>query len=66
MKTLREGVRAYATNASSSFETVLGKTSFDKNGDNTQKFISFYKVDMTKAEGKGDWVYEKQQDFGAK
>jgi len=66
MKSLREGVRAYATNPANSFDTVLGKTSFDKNGDNNQKFISFYKIDPAAAGGKGAWVYVKQQDFGAK
>jgi branched-chain amino acid transport system substrate-binding protein len=66
MKTLREAVRAYATTAANSFDTVLGKTSFDKNGDNTQKFISFYKVDLTAKGGKGDWIFVKQQDFGTK
>jgi branched-chain amino acid transport system substrate-binding protein len=61
---LREAVRAYATTATNSFDTVLGKTSFDKNGDNTAKFISFYSVDLTLAEGKGDWKFTKQQDLG--
>jgi branched-chain amino acid transport system substrate-binding protein len=65
MKSLREGVRAYATTTSNTFETVLGQTSFDENGDNKQKFISFYKVDPAAAGGKGAWVFVKQQDFGA-
>jgi branched-chain amino acid transport system substrate-binding protein len=62
-KAIREGVRAWAADPSHSFETVLGNTSFDENGDNTQKFISFYIVDP-EAEGNGDWVFEEQQDFG--
>jgi branched-chain amino acid transport system substrate-binding protein len=64
-KAIREGVRAYATNPANSFDTVLGKTSFDANGDNTAKFISFYRTDMSAKDGKGDWIFEKQQDFGA-
>lgn len=62
-KAIREGVRAYAADPSHSFDTVLGKTSFDKNGDNTQKFISFYVTDPAAPEN-GDWVFKEQQDFG--
>jgi len=62
-KAIREGVRAYASDPSHSFDTVLGKTSFDKNGDNTQKFISFYVTDPA-APNNGDWVFKEQQDFG--
>lgn len=60
---LREGVRANATTTSNKFETVLGTLSFDKYGDNTNPYISFYKVDLTAAGGKGDWVFVKQQQF---
>ena len=45
--------------------TVLGTTSFDKNGDTTQPFISFYVTD-TAAKGDGDWVFKEQQNFAAK
>jgi branched-chain amino acid transport system substrate-binding protein len=62
---IREGVRAYAAEPMHTFETVLGTTSFDENGDNTQKFISFYVVDPAAADGAGDWVFKEQQDFGA-
>jgi len=65
MKAIREGVRAYAADPSHSFDTVLGKTSFDKNGDNTQKFISFYKTDPAATDGVGNWVFKEQQDFSA-
>jgi branched-chain amino acid transport system substrate-binding protein len=65
MAAIREGVRAHAVDPASSFETVLGNTSFDANGDNTQKFISFYEVDPAAKEGIGDWVFRVQQDFGA-
>ncbi len=64
-KGIREGVRAYASDPSHSFDTVLGKTSFDANGDNTQKFISFYVTDPAAKGGVGDWVFKEQQDFAA-
>jgi len=60
---IREGVRAWATDTSHSFETVLGTTAFDKNGDTTQPFISFYTVDPS-APNNGDWVFKEQQNFG--
>jgi branched-chain amino acid transport system substrate-binding protein len=63
-KAIREGVRAYVSDPSHVFDTVLGKTSFDKNGDNTQKFISFYVTDPKAKNGVGDWVFKEQQDFG--
>jgi len=63
---IREGVRAYASDPSHSFDTVLGKESFDKNGDTTQPFISFYKTDPTAKGGVGDWIFKEQQNFAAK
>jgi len=60
---VREAVRAAATAAGNKFDTVVGSISFDKNGDITTPFMSFYKVDLTAAGGKGDWVYVKQQAF---
>jgi branched-chain amino acid transport system substrate-binding protein len=63
--TLREAVRAYATNAANTFDTVLGPVKFDQNGDTSQKIISFYSVDPAAADGLGDWVFIEQQDFGA-
>ena len=60
---IREGVRAWATDSSHSFETVLGTTAFDANGDTTQPFISFYTVDPT-APNNGDWVFKEQLNFG--
>ena len=64
MKDLREKVRAYVTKAGQKFDTALGPVSFDENGDSSQKIISYYKVDMTAAAGKGDWVFDSQKDFG--
>jgi branched-chain amino acid transport system substrate-binding protein len=60
---IREGVRAYAADPSHSFDTVLGTESFDKNGDTTQPFISFYQVDPTLLGGAGDWVFKEQLNF---
>lgn len=60
---LREAVRANTIAAGNAFETVVGPVSFDKNGDITTPYMSFYKVDLTLAGGKGDWVYVKQQAF---
>ena len=65
MAALREAVRAYVFTTSNKFDTVLGSLSFDENGDSSQKFISFYKVDPAGADGKGNWVFVKQQDFAA-
>ncbi len=66
MKDLRAKVRAYVATPSNSFDTVLGTLSFDENGDSSQKIISFYKTDPKADDGKGDWVFDKQQDFAAK
>jgi branched-chain amino acid transport system substrate-binding protein len=60
---IREGVRAYASDTTHSFDTVLGKTAFDANGDTTQPFISFYVVDPA-APNNGNWVFKEQQNFG--
>jgi len=59
----REAVRASITSGAS-FDTVLGPVQFDAVGDTNQKTISLYKVDMTAAEGKGDWVFIKQVNYG--
>jgi branched-chain amino acid transport system substrate-binding protein len=61
---LREAVRAYAVDAKSRFDTVLGNVGFDANGDSLQQFVTFYKVAPSAASGKGDWVIDKQQDYG--
>jgi branched-chain amino acid transport system substrate-binding protein len=59
---IREGVRAWVTDPSHSFDTVLGETTFDPNGDTSQPYISYYKVDPA-AKGNGDWVFIEQQNF---
>jgi branched-chain amino acid transport system substrate-binding protein len=61
---LREALRAYAVDPSHDYATVLGNVGFDANGDSTQQFVTFYRVDPSAADGSGDWVIEKQQDFG--
>ena len=50
-------------NSANTFDTVSGQFSFDKNGDNTHPYMSFYKTDMTLTGGKGGWIFVKQQAF---
>jgi branched-chain amino acid transport system substrate-binding protein len=57
----RAKVRAYVTDPTHSYDTVLGKFSFDKNGDTTQRIISDYTFDP----GTKDWKFVSQKDFGA-
>ena len=61
-RALREAVRANVF-AGATFDTVLGPLTFDANGDSSQKFISFWKTDTTLNDGKGGWVFIRQQDF---
>jgi len=58
----RESVRVAATSGAT-FDTVLGPVTFDAVGDTSQKIISLYKVDLTAAGGKGDWIFDKQVDY---
>jgi branched-chain amino acid transport system substrate-binding protein len=60
----REAVRAAVTDTATTFDTVLGPVKFDEVGDTSQKIISLYKTDMTAADGKGDWIFDKQIDYG--
>jgi branched-chain amino acid transport system substrate-binding protein len=64
---IREAVRTNSVSGAS-FDTVIGTVAFDKNGDITTPFMSFYKVDLSLpgVTGKnvpGNWVYVKQQAF---
>jgi branched-chain amino acid transport system substrate-binding protein len=59
----REAVRAGVTSGTT-FDTVLGPVTFDAVGDTDQRIISLFKVDMTAADGKGDWIFVKQVNFG--
>ena len=61
---LREAVRAYAVDPQHRYETTLGEVGFDRNGDSTQQFVTFYRVDPSAANGAGDWVAYKEEDFG--
>jgi branched-chain amino acid transport system substrate-binding protein len=61
---LREAVRAHAVDTTHRFETVIGTIGFDANGDSLQQFVTFYRVDPAAASGHGDWVIDKQQDYG--
>jgi len=60
---IREAVRANNIAAGNKFDTVVGSISFDKNGDITTPYMSFYKTDLTAEGGKGAWTYVKQQAF---
>jgi class 3 adenylate cyclase/ABC-type branched-subunit amino acid transport system substrate-binding protein len=60
---LREAVRAYAVDPTHLYETIFGTLGFDANGDSTQQHVSWFRADPTVGEF-GDWVLEKQQDFG--
>jgi len=57
----RAKIRAYVTDPSHSYDTVLGKFSFDANGDTTQRIISDYTFDPSTK----DWKFISQKDFGA-
>jgi branched-chain amino acid transport system substrate-binding protein len=59
---IREAVRANSVSGAK-FETVIGSIAFDKNGDITTPFMSFYKTDLTLEGGKGSWTFVKQQAF---
>ena len=61
---LREALRAQAVDPSHAYATVLGTIGFDANGDSRQQFVTFYRVDLTAGGGRGDWVIDKQQDYG--
>jgi hypothetical protein len=63
---IREGVRAYASDPTHKFETVLGTESFDKNGDTTQPFISFYKTDPAAKVGSATGSSRSSRTFAAK
>jgi ABC-type branched-subunit amino acid transport system substrate-binding protein/DNA-binding SARP family transcriptional activator len=62
--TLRELLRAAAVDPDARYETVLGTIGFDANGDAQQQFVTFYRVEASAADGAGDWVILKKQDFG--
>ena len=61
MAKLREAIRAYVADPANSYDTVLGKFNFDKDGDTSQHTISYYQFDPTAK----DWKFIKQRDFTA-
>jgi branched-chain amino acid transport system substrate-binding protein len=61
MAKLREAIRAYVADPANSYDTVLGKFNFDKDGDTSQHVISYYQFDPTTK----DWKFLKQRDFTA-
>lgn len=61
---LREALRARVVDPAHRYQTVLGTLGFDANGDSAQQVVSFLRVDPEAADGAGDWILVKQQDFG--
>jgi branched-chain amino acid transport system substrate-binding protein len=61
---MREAVRSSIIGTDTLWDTkVLGELSFDENGDSSQKWISFYRVDTELFEGAGGWEFVRQQNF---
>ena len=56
----RSKIRAYVTDTSHTYNTVLGSFHFDANGDTSQHIISDYKFDPTTK----NWKFFQQKDFG--
>jgi branched-chain amino acid transport system substrate-binding protein len=54
----RAKIRAYVTDTSHTFNTVLGAISFDANGDINQKVISYFQFDPSTK----DWKFVRQND----
>jgi branched-chain amino acid transport system substrate-binding protein len=64
MTALREAVRVAGTDTAAKYTTIVGEITFDANGDTSQKIVSIYSVDPAGANGKGDWKFETQVDYG--
>jgi branched-chain amino acid transport system substrate-binding protein len=64
MTALREAVRKAGTDTAAKYATIVGELNFDENGDTSQKIVSIYSVDTAAANGKGDWKFETQVDYG--
>src|SRR4029453_1309058 len=52
------------TDPAAKYTTIVGEITFDENGDTSQKIVSIYSVDTAGANGKGDWKFETQVDYG--
>ena len=61
---LREAVRVAGTDTAAKYTTIVGDITFDANGDTSQKIVSIYSVDQAAANGKGDWKFQTQVDYG--
>jgi branched-chain amino acid transport system substrate-binding protein len=61
---LREAVRVAGTDTAAKYTTIVGDITFDANGDTSQKIVSIYSVDPAAANGKGDWKFQTQVDYG--
>ena len=61
---LREAVRAAGTDSTVKYTTIVGDITFDANGDTSQKIVSIYSFDPAGADGKGDWKFQTQVDYG--
>ena len=59
---LRAALRTYVI--AHHYETVVGDVGFDGNGDSIHQYVTFSRVDPSAVGGKGDWVIEKQADYG--
>jgi branched-chain amino acid transport system substrate-binding protein len=64
MAALREAVRVAGTATDVTYKTILGDITFNADGDTSQKIVSIYSVDPAGANGKGDWKFETQVDYG--
>lgn len=64
MTALREAVRVAGTDSTVKYATIIGELTFDANGDTSQKIVSIYSVDPAGANGKGDWKFQTQVDYG--
>lgn len=62
MAALREGVRKAGSDTTVTYDTIIGKFTFDANGDTSQKIISIYAYDATSK----DWAFKEQIDYAAK
>jgi len=60
---VREAVRKAGVDTSYKYNLALGEVSFDANGDTSQKIVSVYGVDLSAANGKGNWVPKKEIAF---
>ena len=64
MKALREAVRVAGTATDVTYKTIIGDISFTAEGDTSQRIVSLYTYDATGADGKGDWKFDSQVDYG--